>query len=432
MALMSKIEEGPALPLCGSPVTPLSSNNVPLNVRIGRLSGSSRTAFVSMHLGAWLLVTLGSAVQATALQRDGKLQARENENVHITTGEPATDRTIFVVLSLLFTVILSFLLGSRIHRLKRTIRSRRNLTGLFLLGTYIVVICYIVVAAALVAGQGLYTYELCSAGTWVCLMFYITAKGFVYLFLCERVHIVRAPFVCRSKDKIYLACVIPAMMVFSAISINCLFQRITTMYDSDGRCHFGIGITASIPGSVINFVTNFFLTGVFIYLLRPIVKTSGGGSISAALSHDSKKNQPVIHDESAVQKNIRSLLWKSILGAVLTEIPVVANMIQFIITGGAELGMMCLTFCMIDVFWDCLVLHWLTFSTSSAAEKDLMRSTTHASSQFGLAADRREESVPPSRSCSQRELLGVQRPNASESAFVAAPDLEVAVQTKVP
>ena len=257
-------------------------------------------------------------------------------------------------------------------------------------------------------------------------MFYITAKGFVYLFLCERVHIVRAPFVRRSKDKVYLACVIPAMLLFAAVSINCFFQRITAMY-SDGRCHFGIGTSASIPGSVINFATNFFLTGVFIYLLRPVVKLNGVGSISAALSWKSKRDEPALqspNNESAVQKNIRTLLQKSVLGALLTEIPVVANLIQFVITGGAELGMMCLTFCMIDVFWDCLVLHWLTFGSSAAAEKDLMRSTG-ASSRLGLVGDQ-QGSMPTLRCSSSRRDAGMHGPKPPEAAFVTAPELEAA------
>jgi hypothetical protein len=46
------------------------------------------------------------------MQRDGRIQARENENIHITTGEPAADRTIFIVVSMVFAVILAFLLGT--------------------------------------------------------------------------------------------------------------------------------------------------------------------------------------------------------------------------------------------------------------------------------------------------------------------------------
>jgi hypothetical protein len=43
----------------------------------------------------------------------------------------------------------------------------------------VVVICYIIASAAMVSGQGLYTYDLCYAGTFVCLVFYITIKGTV-------------------------------------------------------------------------------------------------------------------------------------------------------------------------------------------------------------------------------------------------------------
>jgi hypothetical protein len=342
-------------------------------------------------------------------------------------------------------IVTNPLSGSRIHRLKRCIRSRRNYTALLLLAMYTTVICYIIVAAALVSGQGLYTYQLCDAGTWVCLMFYIMAKGFVYFFLCERVHIVRAPFVRRSKDKVYLACVIPAMTLYLIISINSYFWRVTAMHDSDGRCHFGISSAASIPVLSVNVLTNVFLTGVFIYLLRPVIKLYRVPTVSAALEKKNTKPdaetptiQPSTTQESAVQKNIKTLLWKSILGAILTELPVAANMIQFLITGGRELGMMCLTFCMVDVFWDALVIHWLTFGSSAAAEKDLLRSTqaTQASSQQGLVEPgvlgAQQVSVP-SRCSSRREMemqsVEAAEFEAAESASKFPPGFDVAFRT---
>lgn len=292
-----------------------------------------------------------------------------------------------------------------------------------LLGLYITVICYIVVSAALVSGQGLYTYELCNAGTWVCLMFYIMAKGWVYAFLVERVHVVRAPFVRRSKDKVYLACVVPAMAMYVAISLNSYFWRVTAMHESDGRCHFGITSHASIPILTVNVLTNVFLTGVFFYLLQPVIKFHGMSSLSAGFTRKNKSKkecsgiQPARID-SAVQRNIRILLWKSIIGAILIELPVAANMIQFLLTGGRELGMMCLTFCMADAFWDVLVIHWLTFGSSAKAEKDLLRST-EGSMQ---ALTQRHESLS-SRGSSRRGTAqaDVQVP---EHAFIQAPSFE--------
>ncbi|KAJ4380545.1 hypothetical protein N0V86_003904 [Didymella sp. IMI 355093] len=295
-----------------------------------------------------------------------------------------------------------------------------------LLAMYVTVICYIVVSAALVSGQGLYTYELCDAGTWVCLMFYIMAKGFVYAFLVERVHIVRAPFVRRIKDKVYIACLVPAMTMYAGISLNSYFWRVTQMHESDGRCHFGISSQASIPVLAVNIITNVTLTGVFFYLLQPVIKLHGLPTVSVAFSRKSKI-EPVIVEpaksETAVQKNIRTLLKKSIIGAILIELPVAANMIQFLITGGRELGMLCLTFCMVDVFWDVLITHWLTFGSSAAAEKDLLRST-EAISRQGLT--RQQDSVP-SR-CSSKSEAREASVKAPEPAFAQDPDIEIAIR----
>jgi hypothetical protein len=292
---------------------------------------------------------------------------------------------------------------------------------------YIAVICYIMVSAALVSGQGLYTYELCNAGTWVCLMFYILIKGIVYAFLVERVHVVRAPFVRRSKDKIYLACAAPAMILYTAISVNSYFHRVTAMHDSDGRCHFGIRSVASIPILSVNLFTNVVLTGTFFYLLRPVIKFHSRASVSTERTQKSKTSmvvQPTAH-ESAVQRNIRILLWKSVIGSLLIELPVAGNMIQFIITQGEELGMICLTLCMVDVFWDALVIHWLTFGSSAAAEKNLLRST-QASSKDTLT--RQQESLP-SQADSRREQREPEVVKISETAGIQEPDLEIALRT---
>lgn len=298
--------------------------------------------------------------------------------------------------------------------------------SVLLLAMYIAVICYIIVSASLVAGQGLYTYKLCDAGTWVCLMFYIMIKGIVYAFLCERVHVVRAPFVRRSQDKIYIACVVPAMVLYTAISVNSYFYRVTAMHDSDGRCHFGIRSVASIPILSVNLFTNIVLTGIFFYLLRPVIKFHGLSTVSAAFTRKSKNASMTMQpseSESAIQRSIKTLLWKSVVGAILIELPVAGNMIQFIVTRGEELGMICLTLCMADVFWDALVIHWLTFGSSAAAEKDLLRSTENSSRQ---ALTRRQDSFP-SRSDSRRDRKEFVTVRAPETAYVH--DLEIAIRT---
>jgi hypothetical protein len=108
-------------------------------------------------------------------------------------------------------------------------------------------------------------------------------------------------------------------------------------------------------------------------------------------------------------------------------------MIQFLITGGKELGMMCLTFCMVDVFWDALVIHWLTFGSSAEAEKDLLRSTlaTQASSQQGLVEPGvlgAQQVSEPSR-CSSRREMEIRSIEAAEAAGKFPPGFDVAFRT---
>ncbi|KNG51420.1 hypothetical protein DDE82_000738 [Stemphylium lycopersici] len=273
-----------------------------------------------------------------------------NSNIHINNGELPRDRSIFTIISMICMMVLSLLL----------------------------VLLFIIISDVLVAGQGLYTHTLCVVGTWICLMFYTGIKAVIYVFLVERIHVVRAPFMNRKNDKIYLACMTMIVVMYGAVAINSYVNHVTEMKGEDGRCHFGIRGIVSIPFTVVNFFTDAVLTTVFFYLLQPVVQKPGTSTIAAMIGKKSGDTASTAHGgaDSPARKNIRILLWKSIIGSLLIEIPTAANMIQFVITKGEELGMICLTICLVDVCWDALVIHWLTFSASgSAAERELSRST---------------------------------------------------------
>ncbi|KAF1939560.1 hypothetical protein EJ02DRAFT_436311 [Clathrospora elynae] len=140
------------------------------------------------------------------------------------------------------------------------------------------------------------------------------------------------------------------VVMYSAVAINSYINNVTKMWASDGRCHFGIRAIVSIPFTAVNFFTDLVLTGVFFYLLRPVAKFSG--NITSAIARGGRSNAEANHvhggTDTPVRKNIRTLLWKSIIGSLLIKIPMAANMIQFVITKGEELGMICLTICLLD------------------------------------------------------------------------------------
>jgi len=168
------------------------------------------------------------------------------------------------------------------------------------------------------------------------------------------------------------------VVLYGTVAINSYLNHVTELHESDGRCHFGIRGIASIPFTVVNFFTNIILTVVFFYLLYPVVGLPGVSTLSRIFKRKSSQNEDTVHggQDTPARKNIKRLLWKSIIGSLLIEIPTAANMVQFFLTRGEELGMICLAICLVDVCWDALIIHWLTFNSSaSAAEKDLSRST---------------------------------------------------------
>jgi hypothetical protein len=141
------------------------------------------------------------------------------------------------------------------------------------------------------------------------------------------------------------------LVALTAQSINTYVHPVTEMRESDGRCHFGIPGIASIPGLAIDMFGGIGLTGLFFYLLRPVIKLHESEPVSGVLRLSMVRGASVTEKnrkETAVQHNIRILVWKSIVGGILVIIPTTANMIQFVITEGRELGMICLSICMLD------------------------------------------------------------------------------------
>jgi hypothetical protein len=213
------------------------------------------------------------------------------------------------------------------------------------------VIIFIITSTTLVAGQALTTYRLCVVGTWICLILYTFTKLTIFLFLVERIHIVRAPFVQRRHDKIYLACLSIVLFGLMPATLNGYIDPVINMGPEGRRCYFGIRGKASIPILAMNIFVDLVLTGVFLYLLRPVAKFQGlpvffgklwnreGGSAARARVENS---------ERPMQRNIRTLLWKSIIGGLLIELPMMGNMIQFVVTRGQELGTVCLALCVVE------------------------------------------------------------------------------------
>lgn len=147
---------------------------------------------------------------------------------------------------------------------------------------------------------------------------------------------------------------------FGTIAIIGYTSPIVELSQVDGRCRIGLPPKVSFPLLSFDVGVNFLLTGLFFWLLKPILNLHGGSWVAGIFG---KKIETAVrrligkpsvetgdpHPQlGVVKRSIKTLLWKSLIGSMLVMVPTVANMAQFYIMKGRELGWICLTICTLD------------------------------------------------------------------------------------
>ena len=167
----------------------------------------------------------------------------------------------------------------------------------------------------------------------------------------------------RYKDHLWLVGMLIIVGGFGSIAIVGYMSPVVELSHLDGRCRIGLPPKVSFPLLCFDVAVNFLLTGVFFWLLRPVLDFHGllsvsnwfGGKFSDRLKHSMHKRELSLQRErdggslkSAMNKNIRTLLWKCLIGSTLVMLPTVGNMAQFYVMNSRELGWVCLTICTLD------------------------------------------------------------------------------------
>lgn len=176
----------------------------------------------------------------------------------------------------------------------------------------------------------------------------------------ERAHALRAPYMRRSRDWIWLGGMVIIACGFGSIAIAGFIWPIADLSPHDGRCRIGVPYKVTIPLLSFDVVINTLLTGIFIYLLRPLLRFGDMSNEEAPASRFTKGLRRILKssDESSAVgvypmnrnflKSIERLLWKSFIGSVLVMLPTVGNLAALLPLRGRELGWLCLTICTFD------------------------------------------------------------------------------------
>ena len=221
----------------------------------------------------------------------------------------------------------------------------------------------------------------------------------------------------RRKDYVWLGGMTIILGGFGTIAIIGYLSPIVDLSKLDGRCRIGLPPKVSFPLLSFDVGVNFLLTGLFFWLLRPVLDLHSVFNVSSQLSsvftrvakNNTREREEAEHEtdggtlRNAMNKNIKTLLWKCLIGSTLVMLPTVGNMAQFYIMDGRELGWICLTICTLDsklrlkhhvwyrqltttVSWCVVIVNWLTIG-SAEAERNLTTLMTQRS--------KARRSVPP-------------------------------------
>ena len=182
-----------------------------------------------------------------------------------------------------------------------------------------------------------------------------------YLFLVERAHALRAPFICRARDWLWVTGMALILSGFGGIGIVAFVHPVADISPIDGRCRMGIPRYVTIPLVLYDVGITVLLTLTFNYLLSPLIRSDTvlGKAFPAtrlaeccnSVCRRSKGGAGILSSNGGnphVAERLEKLLWKTFIGSVLVMIPTVGNFAALSALNGRQLGWVCLTICTFD------------------------------------------------------------------------------------
>jgi len=237
----------------------------------------------------------------------------------------------------------------RAQRLPLKSVARLPAIRVYLIVVYFWGICFIIAVATLRFGYQIKSQGACLASIMLCLVFYVVDKVILYLFLIERIHIVRSRRYTRLTDNWYIANIAILVLGFGSIAILSFIFPVAEL--SEGRCRIGLPFKVTLPLLIYDITINLYLTGHFLYFSRPgmisdILRRLAFTTKNPASRHISL-NFPT-RPEDGRQDNLRKLAKRTLHGMCIMLLATTINLSILFYMSGREEEWMCFMFCTLD------------------------------------------------------------------------------------
>ncbi|KAH9863623.1 hypothetical protein J1614_009555, partial [Plenodomus biglobosus] len=295
-----------------------------------------------------------------------------SDGAEVRLGERPEDRTAVVVMCIVYTFMLAFAQGYRAGRIASS-KSETKVSDVLVFAQGFISIVFILAVGIKTAGLGISTESQCQGAIWLCIALYGASKMLLYLFLLERIHIVRAPFIDRSRDPIYVVGTFLTVGVNAAIMAYEFKDPITELSRETGLCRIGVQPHAAIAIMVFDTMLNIALTAIFAWQVRPAIKADPARTLwypdragSEQRLSRRRRVRCMFRERTAglrrmsMRRSIRIMLIRNVVGSSLLLVITATNNIVYLTWSSANKSHICLLMCMSDVALSMLITNWLT------------------------------------------------------------------------
>jgi len=195
---------------------------------------------------------------------------------------------------------------------------------------------------------------VCDASALVCIMLYAIMKGLLYLFLADRLHVVRSTLKSRKQSKLFLFHTIGICIKITILGAIFIYMRLH--YIKGDVCIIGAQKVLMICVVSFDAAVNIYLTGFFLFFLSKSFKLHPfRSSVMASRGIHSLSS---IERPQPLAKKINKLTNRTAIGLVVTLGATMINLATMTIMDG-EVLWLCFLTCKADNLLCVVILNYM-------------------------------------------------------------------------
>lgn len=143
---------------------------------------------------------------------------------------------------------------------------------------------------------------------------------------------------------------------FGGMALWCIATPHAGVNVHDGHCRIGSDMIPSYTTFSADIVINIALTGVFVWLILPVLKNQTRGPTAVMNDQPSARNPFVLREvlsrgaerDDRLSLSVKKMLRRNIIGSALTFVAGAVNLVIYFVDATSQIAYICYTLCIVD------------------------------------------------------------------------------------